>query len=138
MLCDSTIKKKKKKYFTIPNGSDSKESACNAGDQSSIPGSGRSTGEENGNPLQYSCLENSVGRGAWWATVHGVTENQIPRSNLHFQNILSSEMYFWSLCVILCSFSIVDIFTYSVFFYLHYFPCKFDQNNYYGTVAIPL
>ena len=54
-------------------GSDGKESSCNAGNQSSIPGSGRSSGEENGNPPQYSCLENSIDRGAWQATVHGVT-----------------------------------------------------------------
>ena len=49
-----------------------KESACNAGDLGSIPGSGRSPGEENGNPLQYFCLENPMDRGAWKATVHGV------------------------------------------------------------------
>ena len=49
-----------------------KESACNAGDLSLIPGSGRSPGEKNGNPLQYSCQENSMDRGAWLATVHGV------------------------------------------------------------------
>ena len=49
-----------------------KESACNAGDLGSIPGSGRSPGEGNGNPLQYSCLENPMDRGAWRATVHGV------------------------------------------------------------------
>ena len=53
-------------------GSDGKESACNAGDLGSIPGWGRSPGEGNGNSLQYSCLENSMDRGAWWATVHGV------------------------------------------------------------------
>ena len=53
-----------------------KESACNAGDLGSIPESGRSSGEGNGNPLQYSCLENSMDRGAWWATVHGVTKSQ--------------------------------------------------------------
>ena len=53
-------------------GSDSKESACNAGDLGSTPGSGRVPGEENGNPLQYSCLENPTDRGAWWATVHTV------------------------------------------------------------------
>ena len=47
------------------------ESAFNAGDLGSIPGSGRSPGEENGNSLQYSCLENPMERGAWWATVHG-------------------------------------------------------------------
>ena len=50
------------------------KSACNAGDPGSVPGSGRSPGERNGYPLQYSCLENSVDRGAWWATVHGVAE----------------------------------------------------------------
>ena len=52
-------------------GSDGKESACREGDLGLIPGSGRSPGEGNGNPLQYSCLENSMDRGAWWATVHG-------------------------------------------------------------------
>ena len=49
-------------------------SACNAGDLGSIPGSERSPGEGNGNPLQYSCLENPMDGGAWWATVHGVTK----------------------------------------------------------------
>ena len=50
----------------------SRESACNAGDPGSIPGSGRCPGEGNGNPLQYSCLENLMDGGVWWATVHGV------------------------------------------------------------------
>ena len=50
-----------------------KESVCSAGDPSSIPGSGRSPGEGNGNPLQYSCLENPKVRGSWWSTIHGVT-----------------------------------------------------------------
>ena len=50
--------------------------ARDTGDIVSIPGSERSPGEGNGNPLQYSCLENSMDRGAWWATVHGVTKNQ--------------------------------------------------------------
>ena len=58
----------------FPSGSDGKESACNAGELSSIPGSGRSPGEENGYPLQYCCLENSMDRGEWQAIVHGVTE----------------------------------------------------------------
>ena len=53
-----------------------KESTCSAGDLGSIPGSGRSPGEENGNPLQYSCLANPMDRGAWWATNHGVAKNQ--------------------------------------------------------------
>ena len=56
----------------FPCSSDGKESACNAGDLDFIPGSGRSPGEGNGNPLQYSCLENPMDRGAWRATVHGV------------------------------------------------------------------
>ena len=57
-------------------GSDGKESACNAGDPSLIPGLGRSPGEGNGCPLQYSCLDNSMDRGAWQATiVHGVVKN---------------------------------------------------------------
>ena len=58
-------------FFGFPGGSEVKVSACNAGDLSSIPGSERSPGEGNGNPLQYSCLENTMDRGAWWATVHG-------------------------------------------------------------------
>ena len=50
-------------------------SACNVGDLGLIPGSGRSPGEGNGNPLQYSCLENPMDGGAWWATVHGVAKS---------------------------------------------------------------
>ena len=60
----------------FPGGSDSKESACNAGDPGSIPGSGRSPREGNGYLLQYSCLENSMDGGAWQDTVHGVTKSQ--------------------------------------------------------------
>ena len=60
----------------FPGGSVGKETACNAGDLGSAPGSGRSPGEGNGNPLQYSCLANSMDRGAWWAIVHGVTKSQ--------------------------------------------------------------
>ena len=61
----------------FPGGSDGKESVCNAGNPGSIPGSGRFPGEESGYPLQYSCLENSMDRGAWWATPHEVAESQI-------------------------------------------------------------
>ena len=60
----------------FPGGSDGKESACSAGEPGSIPGLGRSSGEGNGNSLQYSCLENSMDREAWWATVHGVAKSQ--------------------------------------------------------------
>ena len=65
----------------FPGGSDSKASACSAGDPGSIPGLGRSPGEGNGNPLQYSCLENSMDWGAWWATVHGVAKSWTRLSN---------------------------------------------------------
>ena len=53
-----------------------KDQPANTGDRGSLPGSGRSTGKGNGNPLQYSCLENSMDRGAWQATVHGVAKSQ--------------------------------------------------------------
>ena len=59
-------------YLGFPGGSEVKATACNAGDLGSVPGSGRSPGEGNGNALQYSCLENPMDGGACWATVHGV------------------------------------------------------------------
>ena len=62
--------------YDFPGGSDGEASAYNAGDPGSIPGSGISSGGRNGNPLQYSCLENSMDRGAWWATVHGVAKSR--------------------------------------------------------------
>ena len=71
----------KRKYSTpahsggFPGGSDGKESSCNAGDLSSIPGLGRYPREGNGYSLQYSCLENLMNRGAWQAAVHEVTES---------------------------------------------------------------
>ena len=57
---------------SVKNPPAMQESACDAGDLGSIPGSRRSRREGNGNPLQYSCLENPMDRGTWWATVHGV------------------------------------------------------------------
>ena len=65
---------KYRRTLVFPGGSDSKESACNAEDLSSTPGLGRSPGEGNGYPLQYSCLENPVDGRAWWVIVHGVAE----------------------------------------------------------------
>ena len=62
-------------------GSASKESACNAGDPSSIPELGKFPGEANGNPFQYSCLGNPIDRGAWQATVHGVAKSRTRQSN---------------------------------------------------------
>ena len=71
----------------FPGGSEVKASAWNSGDPGLIPGSGRSLGEGNGNPLQYSCLENPIEGGAWWATVHGVAKSQTRLSDFtfHFQ-----------------------------------------------------
>ena len=60
-------------FWGFPGAPVGKEPACNSGDSGLIPGSRRSPGEGGGNPLQYSCLGNAVDRGAWWATVHGVT-----------------------------------------------------------------
>ena len=62
-------------FFGFPGGSEDKASACNAGDPGLIPGSGRSPGEGNGNPLQYSCPENPMDRGAWQSTGHGVAKS---------------------------------------------------------------
>ena len=66
--------------MSFPCGSDGKESACNAGDLGLTPGSGRSPGEGNGYPLQYSFLENSMGRGDWQATVYGAAKSWTPLS----------------------------------------------------------
>ena len=66
-----------------------KESACNVGDQSLIPGLGRSSGEENGYPLQYSCLENSKDRGAWQATVHVFAESYMTERLISTPNYLT-------------------------------------------------
>ena len=68
----------------FPGGSEVKASAWNAGDMGSIPGSGRSPGEGNGNPLQYYCLKNPMDRGAWQTTVHGVAKESDRTERLHF------------------------------------------------------
>ena len=73
----------------FPGGSEVKASACNVGDLGSIPGLGRSPGEGKGNPLQYSCLENPMDGGAWWATVHGVAKSQTQLSDLTYL------IFFW-------------------------------------------
>jgi len=70
-----------------PGSSVSKESACSTGDPASVPRSGRSPREGNGNPLQYSCLENPKDRGAWQATVHGVVRvrHDLPTKQPHIK-----------------------------------------------------
>ena len=68
----------------FPGGSEGKASACNAGDPGLIPGLGRSPGEGNSNPLQYSWLENPMDGGAWWATVHGVAKSRTRLSDFTF------------------------------------------------------
>jgi len=73
--------------FGFPGGSDDKESAC--------PGSGRFAGEGHGNPLQYSCLENSMDRGAWWATIHGVTESDMTESLTLPLSKLWSDLFYY-------------------------------------------
>ena len=71
-------------YIGFHHSSDGKASACNVGYLGSIPVLGRSPGEGNGNPFQYSCLENSLDRGAWQATVHGVAKSWTQLSNFTF------------------------------------------------------
>ena len=74
---------KYKYHLVFPGGSDGKESSCNAGNLGLIPRLGRSPGEGNGYPLQYSGLENSMDRGAWWAIVHGVAKSWTWLSDFH-------------------------------------------------------
>ena len=86
MLHSSTARQKvldTMKCKGLTGGSDCQESACNSGDWSLIPGSGRSPGKGNGNPLQYSCLENPMDRGAWQATVHSVTGSDTTKQLTH-------------------------------------------------------
>ena len=92
---------------TLPGGPEVKASACNECDPGSILGLGRYPREGNGNPLQYSCLENPMDREAWWATVHGVTKSQTRLSDVTYlltlyfrkptKTVLSVDMYFPSL-----------------------------------------
>ena len=81
----------------FPGGSEVKASAWNVGDLGLIPGLGRSPGEGNGNPLQYSCLENPMEGGAWWATVHGVAKSRTRLSDFTFTlplEIMFNTFYF--------------------------------------------
>ena len=75
LLDGLAVTEHKAKPLGLTSGSDGKESPCKAADPGSIPGLRRSPSEGNGNPLQYSCLENSMDRGTWQARVHGVAES---------------------------------------------------------------
>ena len=81
-------------YHCFPGGSDGRVSADNVGDPGLIVASGRSPGEGNGNPLQYSCLENPMDRGAWWATVHGVTKSRTRLSDFTFTFTYHTKILF--------------------------------------------
>ena len=74
-------------YMKLLRWLSGKETTCNSGDPGSIPGSGRSSGEGNGNPLQYSCLGNPMERGAWWATIHGVSKSLTQLSDFHYTSL---------------------------------------------------
>ena len=76
-----------KLMLTFPGGSDSKETSRSAGDLGLIPELGRSPGGGNGTPLQYSCLDNSMDRGSWRGTVHGVAKSQTQLSDFHFHTM---------------------------------------------------
>ena len=82
------------KQLGFSDGSVSKESACNVGgtrDTGLIPGSGISTGEGNGNPLQYSCLENSMDRGAWQVILHNIAESQTRQKQLSIRTLAQGK-----------------------------------------------
>ena len=97
----------------FPGGLDGKESTCNAGDPGSVPGLGRFPGGENCYPLQYSCLENSLDRGAWRATDHGVTRRQTQLNDFTF--FLSFEIILGRIGIFsVCSFPIHE---YGIFIY---------------------
>ena len=82
-------------FYSFPDGSDGKESACNAGDPGLIPGSGGSPEEGNGNLLQYSCLENSVDREAWLAAVHRVAQSRTRLKRLSSSSSILCEAPLW-------------------------------------------
>ena len=96
--CQATFERKESPALCclqgFPSGSEGKAAACNEGDPGSIPGSGRSPGEGNGNPLQFSCLENPMEGGAWQATVHGVAKGQTRLSDKLLLLCCLLEMYF--------------------------------------------
>ena len=82
-------------HYDFPGVSDSKASSYNAGDPGLIPWSGRSPGEGNGNPLQYSCLENPMDGGAWWATIQGVAKSRTQLSDFTSLHATLKSLTVW-------------------------------------------
>ena len=118
----------------FPGGSEGKASNCNAGDLGSIPGSGRPPGEGNGNPLQYSCLENPIDRDAWWATVHGIAKSRTQLSDftfsISFLSIHKSIKYTYlcmykHLCIVFLNFTFLAL---KMFFILLKASWNFQTN----------
>ena len=104
--------------MAFPGGSDGKAPAYNAEDLGSIPGSGKSPGEGNGNPLQYSCLENPMDGGAWLATVHGVAKS---RTRLSDSLSLSNNKYmFYILIDLYIVYAIYCYIFHIIFLYIKY------------------
>ena len=99
----------------FPGSLDSKATAYNAGDLGSIPGSGRSPGEGNGNPFQYSCLENPMDQGAWWATVHGVAKSRTRLSDFTSLHLVHGCSALFTLHTISGAFQILTVGTTSRF-----------------------
>ena len=87
-------------YMVFPGGSGSREFACNMGDCCAIPGLGRSPGEGNGCPLQYSCLANSIDRGAWWATVHKAADSDTTEQLTHTWDIIQTHLKYEFLVIV--------------------------------------
>ena len=94
-----------------------KESACSAGDTGLIPGWGKYPGEGNGYPLQYSCLENPVNRGAWRATTHRVTKSRTRLKQLGHNGILLMDWWIWFAVILLKTLKLHAIFYTFVFFH---------------------
>ena len=104
----------------FPGGSDGKETACNTGNLGSISGSGRSLGERNGNPFQYSYLENSMDRGAWWATAHGVTKSQT-----HWPTNTTNIETHTYICIYICMYVCLLLFK-NVILHPHFIMCEYQ------------
>ena len=118
-----------------------KESTCQAGDVGSIPGSGRSFGEENGNLLQYSCPGNSMGRGAWWAVVHGVAKRVGHKLATKQQVNITVFLGTCSLLQLLNSTTVLQKQLWTVWLYVNertwlVFVIYYNTTNYYNIISL--